>query len=57
GAGVVTTRNDVHYIVTEHGVARLHGKTVRQRAKALINIAHPKFRGELSRAAQELGYL
>jgi len=44
GAGVVTTRGDVHYVVTEYGVAYLHGKTVRQRAMALIEIAHPKFR-------------
>lgn len=57
GAGVVTTRNDVHYVVTEYGVAALHGKTVRQRARELINIAHPKFREELTRAAGELGYL
>ena len=57
GAGVVTTRNDVHYVVTEYGVARLHGKTVRQRAKALINIAHPRFRHELAHAAKELEYL
>ncbi len=57
GSGVVTTRNDVHYVVTEHGVAKLHGKSVRERARALINIAHPKFRDELSHAAQELGYI
>jgi acetyl-CoA hydrolase len=57
GAGVVTTRNDVHYVVTEYGVASLHGKTVRQRAKELINIAHPKFRDELTKAAHELSYL
>ncbi len=57
GAGVVTTRNDVHYVVTEYGVADLHGKTVRQRAKELINIAHPKFRADLTKAAGELGYL
>jgi acyl-CoA hydrolase/RimJ/RimL family protein N-acetyltransferase len=44
GAGVVTTRGDVHYVVTEYGVAYLHGKTVRERALALIEIAHPKFR-------------
>jgi 4-hydroxybutyrate CoA-transferase len=48
GAGVVTTRADVHYVVTEYGVAYLHGKTIRQRAEALINIAHPKFRAELT---------
>ena len=48
GAGVVTTRADVHYVVTEYGIAYLHGKTIRQRAEALINIAHPKFRAELT---------
>jgi len=47
GAGVLTTRGDVHYVVTEYGVAYLHGRTIRQRAEALINIAHPKFRNEL----------
>ncbi len=47
GAGVVTSRGDVHYVVTEYGVAYLHGKTIRERALALINIAHPDFRGEL----------
>lgn len=47
GAGVVTTRADVHYVVTEYGVAYLHGKNLRQRAEALINIAHPKFRSWL----------
>ncbi len=57
GAGVVTTRNDVHYIVTEFGVASLYGKTVRQRTKELINIAHPKFRDELTQAAKNLGYM
>jgi acetyl-CoA hydrolase len=57
GAGVVTTRNDVHYVVTEHGVASLHGKTVRQRARELINIAHPQFRDELTKSACDLGYL
>ncbi len=53
GAGVVTTRADVHYVVTEYGVAQLHGKTVRERAVALIHVAHPKFRDELLRAARE----
>lgn len=57
GAGVVTTRNDVHYIVTEYGVAHLYGKTLRERAQALINIAHPSFREELSSKARELNYL
>ena len=47
GAGVVTSRGDVHYVVTEFGVAYLHGKTLRQRAEALIEIAHPQFREEL----------
>lgn len=57
GAGVVTTRNDVHYVVTEYGVAALYGRTVRQRTKALIDIAHPKFRDKLTHAAKEIGYL
>jgi acyl-CoA hydrolase len=47
GAGVVTSRGLVRYVVTEYGVAYLHGKTIRQRAEALIAIAHPKFRNEL----------
>lgn len=47
GAGVVTSRGDVHYVVTEFGVAYLHGKNIRQRAEALISIAHPKFQQEL----------
>jgi acyl-CoA hydrolase len=53
GAGVVTSRGDVHYVVTEHGVAYLHGKTLRQRAEALIQVADPKFRGELEAFAIE----
>lgn len=53
GAGVVTTRADVHYVVTEHGVAYLHGKNLNERARALIHIAHPNFRAELTRAAKE----
>jgi len=57
GSGVVTTRNDVHHIATEYGIASLHGKTIRQRAQDLINIAHPKFRDELTHAAKKLGYL
>lgn len=57
GAGVVTTRNDVHYVVTEYGVASLYGKSIRQRARELINIAHPNFRDELTRAANKLGYI
>ena len=57
GAGVVTTRNDVHYIITEYGVASLYGQTVRQRARELINIAHPKFRDQLTAEAKKLGYI
>ncbi len=57
GAGVVTTRNDVHYVVTEYGVASLYGKSVRQRTQELIRIAHPKFREELAVAARELGFV
>jgi acyl-CoA hydrolase len=56
GAGVVTTRADVHYVVTEYGVAYLHGKNVRQRAEALIHIAHPKFREELTEHMREMGW-
>lgn len=57
GAGVTTTRNDVHYVVTEYGVAYLHGKTIRQRVEALINIAHPDFREDLRKEARRLGYI
>jgi len=52
GAGVVTTRADVHYIVTEYGAAYLHGKNLRQRVEALINIAHPDFRPMLEKEAK-----
>ncbi len=57
GAGVVTTRNDVHFVATEFGVADLYGQTIRQRARALINIAHPEMQEDLERAARELNYL
>jgi 4-hydroxybutyrate CoA-transferase len=57
GAGVVTTRNHVRFIVTEHGVADLYGKTIRQRAQALIKVADPKFRDELTKKAVELHYM
>jgi acyl-CoA hydrolase len=57
GAGVVTSRADVQYVVTEFGVAYLHGKTIRQRAEALINIAHPNFRGELTEYCEGLRWL
>ncbi len=53
GSGVTTTRSDVHFVVTEHGVASLHGKTIRQRVMALASIAHPKFRDELLAGARE----
>ena len=56
GAGVVNTRGGVHYVVTEFGAVNLHGKTVRERALALINLAHPKFRGDLLAAAKRLRY-
>ena len=57
GAGVVTSRADVHYVVTEHGIAYLHGKTIRQRAEALISIADPRFRDELYEFAYRVRYL
>jgi acetyl-CoA hydrolase len=57
GAGVVTTRNDIHYVVTEFGVAYLHGKRISERVRALIAIAHPKFREELEAKAREMNYL
>jgi RimJ/RimL family protein N-acetyltransferase/acyl CoA:acetate/3-ketoacid CoA transferase beta subunit len=57
GAGVVTTRGDVHYVVTEYGIAYLHGKSIRERALALINVAHPKFRNDLIQAAKEQNYV
>ena len=52
GAGVVTSRADVHYVVTEHGIARLHGRSLRERAQELIAVAHPDFRAELREAAR-----
>jgi acyl-CoA hydrolase/GNAT superfamily N-acetyltransferase len=57
GAGVVTTRGDVHYVVTEYGVAYLHGKSIRERVLALVNIAHPRFRKELLQAAKAQKYI
>ena len=57
GGGVVTTRAHVHYIVTEHGIAYLHGKTLRERAKALIAIAHPDDRQALEKHAVEVLHL
>ena len=57
GAGVVATRGDVQYVVTEFGIAYLHGKSIRERAMSLINIAHPKFRQELLEAAKRHAYV
>ncbi len=54
GAGITLTRSDVHYVVTEYGIAYLHGKNVRERAMDLIAIAHPKFRSWLIKKAKEL---
>ena len=53
GAAVTTSRNDVDYIVTEYGIAKLKGKTLRERAEALIAIAHPSFRPELEAVYRE----
>jgi acyl-CoA hydrolase len=53
GAGVVTTRADVHYVVTEYGIVYLHGKNLRQRAEALISIAHPDFKKMLEEEAKK----
>ncbi len=57
GAGVVTTRGDVDIVVTEYGLASLHGKTIRERVLSLIAIAHPKFRNELLEAAKKMKYV
>ena len=53
GAGVVTSRGDVHYVVTEFGVADLHGKSIRERVLALVHIAHPDFRDQLMEEARQ----
>ncbi|MCK4392035.1 GNAT family N-acetyltransferase [Candidatus Bipolaricaulota bacterium] len=57
GAGVTLTRGDVHYVVTEHGIAYLHGKNTRERAMELISIAHPKFKAWLLREAKALNLI
>ncbi len=57
GAGVVTSRGLVRYVVTEYGVAYLHGKSIRERAKALIEIAHPKFREDLYKYCEKTKWL
>ncbi len=54
GAVVTSTRYDVDYVITEHGAAQMRGQTTRERARALVEIAHPKFREDLRRAAREL---
>jgi len=53
GAGVTLNRGDIHYVVTEYGIAYLHGKNIRERAMELISIAHPNFRAELIRKAKK----
>ncbi|WP_371361604.1 Butyryl-CoA:acetate CoA-transferase [Sporomusa rhizae] len=57
GAAVTTSRNDIHYVVTEYGVADLRGKSLRERAKALIAISHPDFRNKLTAEAKEKGLM
>jgi acyl-CoA hydrolase len=57
GAAVSLSRNDVDYIVTEYGAVSLRGKSIQERVKLLISIAHPKFRDELTKEAQEIGYI
>ncbi len=57
GSGVVTTRGDVHWVVTEYGARNLHGRTIHERASMLIDLAHPDFRASLHEAAGKLGYL
>ncbi len=57
GAGVTTTRNDVHYIATEYGVADLYGRTINERVHALVSIAHPDFREELMAYAREQNWV
>jgi acyl-CoA hydrolase len=57
GTHVTTSKNDVNFVVTEFGVAQLRGKSAKQRAEALIGIAHPKFRDELRAAAKSMRLL
>lgn len=56
GEGVTVARSDVHYVVTEYGIAYLFGKSIRERALALIEVAHPRFREKLLKEAKKLGY-
>jgi acetyl-CoA hydrolase len=57
GAGITTSRNHVHYVVTEYGVADLYGRSIRQRTQQLLAIAHPDFRKDLEKQATELHYI
>jgi acyl-CoA hydrolase len=57
GSHVTCTKNDIDYVVTEYGVAKLKGKTASQRAKELIAIAHPNFREELTFAAKKMNLI
>ncbi len=57
GAGITLTRGDIHYVVTEYGIAYLFGKSIRERAMALIAIAHPKFRSQLIKEAKQLNLI
>jgi acetyl-CoA hydrolase len=57
GAGIVTSRNHIHYVVTEYGVADLYGKTICQRTHELIKVAHPDFRKDLEKQAKALNYI
>jgi acetyl-CoA hydrolase len=57
GAGITTSRNDVHYIATEFGVADLYGRTINERVHALVNIAHPDFREDLMAYAREQNWV
>jgi acyl-CoA hydrolase len=57
GSGVVASRGSIHYVVTEFGIAYLHGKSIRERAEALIQIAHPKFHEELFRFCEQTKWL
>jgi acyl-CoA hydrolase len=54
GAGVVTTRSHVHYVITEYGIANLYGKTIKERVNALVNIAHPNHREVIDKQYFEL---
>ncbi len=57
GSGVTLNRGDIHYVVTEYGIAHIHGKNIRERAMDLIAISHPKFRKELIEEAKRLGLI